>query len=694
MADFVHLHLHSEYSLLDGACRIRDIPKLAREMGHKAVALTDHGVMYGAIEFYLACEREGIKPIIGCEVYVAPGSRLDKSGRQSGLSHLVLLCKNETGYKNLIKLVSLSFTEGFYSKPRVDRELLKKYSGGLVALSACLSGAIPKAISAGDFDGARDEALFMAETFGRDNFYLELQDHGIREQRQVNAALIKLAGETGIGLVATNDVHYLRRADADTQAVLMCIGMNTVITDGRPLGFEEDEFYYKSTDEMTRLFGSVDGGSPIANTVKIADMCDLHFSFDKVYMPRFPFTGGVDPTVFLTEKTEAGLSDRVSRGHIVYDADYPESMYRERVKYELSVISGMGYSEYYLIVADFIGFAKSHGIPVGPGRGSGAGSLVAYLIGITDIDPLRFGLLFERFLNPERVSLPDFDVDFSYERRGEVIEYVREKYGAQHVAQIIAFGTMAARASVRDVGRALGMSYADTDAVAKLIPRSPDVTLEEAMKGDELSDMYTSSPNVRRLLDVARAIEGMPRHATTHPAGVVITSEPVSDIVPLSKNGDTVVTQYEMNTAAKVGLVKFDFLALRYLEIVDSAVSRIRETEPDFDIRLIPDADRETMAMISAGDTNGVFQLESPGMKRMLTQLLPENLTDLIAAISLYRPGPMDSIPQYIAVKNGVGKPKYSSPEMIEILRDTYGCIVYQEQVMQIFRTLAGYSLG
>ena len=678
MGEFVHLHLHSEYSLLDGACRTADIPRLAREMGHDAVAITDHGVMYGVVDFYLACKREGVKPIIGCEVYVAPGSRFDKDGRSSSPAHLVLLCKNKTGYKNLIRMVSLAWTEGFYSKPRVDMELLRQYSDGLIALSACLSGTIPRAVIAGNFEGARSEAQKMAEIFGRDSFFLELQDHGIDEQRQVNAALVRIAAETGIGLVATNDVHYLRRADADTQAILMCIGMNTVITDGRPLGFEDDEFYFKSTAEMKRLFGNIDGGSPIANTVKIADMCELELDFDSLYMPRFPFTGGVDPTVFLTDKTEAGLTSRLERGHIVYDGEFGETDYRERIKYELSVISGMGYSEYYLVVADFIEYAKTHGIPVGPGRGSGAGSLVAYLIGITDIDPLRFGLLFERFLNPERVSLPDFDVDFSYERRDEVIEYVREKYGHEHVAQIITFGTRAARAAVRDVGRALGMSYADTDRVAKLIPQAKDMTIASALSLPELSEMYKSTPSVRRLLDTASAIEGMPRHASTHAAGVVITSEPLYDIVPLAVNGGTVVTQFEMKAASKVGLVKFDFLALRYIAIVANAVERIREREPDFDIALIPGDDAETMAMISAGDTNGVFQLESAGMKRMLTQLLPENLRDTIAAISLFRPGPMDSIPQYIAVKSGRGEPKYKSPEMMDILRETYGCIVYQ----------------
>ncbi len=694
MAGFVHLHLHSEYSLLDGACRVSEIPKLAREMGHDAVALTDHGAMYGVVEFYRACEREGVNPIIGCEVYVAPGSRFERDGRASAYSHLVLLCKNMTGYKNLMRMVSLAWTEGFYSRPRVDAELLRENSEGLVALSACLSGSIPKAIIAGDFEGARSEAKKLSEIFGRDSFYLELQDHGIDEQRTVNEALIRLANETGLGLVATNDVHYPRRADADMQAILSCIGTNSVITDGRPFGFDSDEFYYKSTAEMERLFGRVNGGEPLANTVKIAEMCDLKLDFDTVHMPHFPFTGGIDPTVYLENAAEAGLSSRVSRGHITFDRGFSEADYRERIKHELSVISGMGYSEYYLVVADFVGYAKSRGIPVGPGRGSGAGSLVAYLIGITEIDPLPFGLLFERFLNPERVTLPDFDVDFSHDRRDEVIEYVRDKYGADHVAQIIAFGTMAARAAVRDVGRALGMAYADVDRVARLIPRELGVTLRSAMEGRELAEMYESSQSVRRLLDTALSIEGMPRHSSTHPSGVVITSEPLYGIVPLAVNSGVVVTQYDMDASAAVGLVKFDFLALRNEAIISDTVARVRKREPDFDIALIPDDDEETMAMISAGDTLGVFQLESPGMRRMLTQLRPSGLRDIIAAIALYRPGPMDSIPHYIARKHGEEDIKYKNPEMVKILRETYGCIVYQEQVMQIFRAVAGYSFG
>ncbi len=695
MAEFCHLHLHSEYSLLDGACRIKDIPRIAKEMGHTAVALTDHGAMYGAIEFYNACVSEGIKPIIGCEVYVAPGSRFDKrDGRGASPTHLVLLAKNDVGYKNLIRIVSRGWTEGFYSKPRVDMELLRTYSDGLIALSACLAGYIPRAIIAGNFAGARDYALTLRDIFGEDNFYLELQNHGLDEQDTVNESLIRISNECGIGLVATNDVHYLYRADADTQAILLCIQTNNVISDGRPIGFETDEFYYKSTAEMERLFGAVKGGEPIANTVKIAEMCNLTLDFDKIYMPRYPFTNGIDPEEYLKRETERGLSERLRRGHIVYDEEYPEKMYRERVEYELSVITGMGYAEYYLIVSDFISYAKKNGIPVGPGRGSGAGSLVAYLLGITDIDPLHYGLLFERFLNPERVSLPDFDIDFCYDRRDEVIEYVADKYGREHVSQIITFGTMAARAAVRDVGRALGMSYADTDRIAKLIPQALGVTLDDAMKNEELTELYQSSREVAKLIDTAKALEGMPRHASTHAAGVVITSEPLSDIVPLAVNGGTVVTQFDMDTVAKVGLVKFDFLALRYITIISNTVRRIREREPDFDIALIPADDAATFDMISTGATNGVFQLESAGMRRMLQQLCPNCFADIIAAIALYRPGPMDSIPTYIKRKREGGEIRYTSPELVPILAETYGCIVYQEQVMQVFRAVAGYSYG
>ncbi len=695
MAEFCHLHLHSEYSLLDGACRVRDIPRLAKEMGNRAVAITDHGAMYGVIEFYNACIAEGVKPIIGCEVYVSPRSRFDKQeGRGVSPNHLVLLAKNNEGYKNLMRLVSRGWTEGFYGKPRVDMELLRTYSDGLIALSACLAGYIPRAIVAGNYAGAKEYARTLRDIFGKDNFYLELQDHGIDEQKSVNESLIRIAGECDIGLVATNDVHYLYRADADTQAILMCIQTNNVITDGRPIGFETDEFYFKSPAEMERLFGAVNGGEAINNTVRIADMCNVTLDFDKTYMPKYPFTNGVDPAVWLKNETERGLADRLSRGHIVYGGRFDESDYRSRIEYELSVITGMGFAEYYLVVADFISYAKKNGIPVGPGRGSGAGSLVAYLLGITDIDPLPYDLLFERFLNPERVSLPDFDVDFCYDRRDEVIEYVADKYGRDHVSQIITFGTMAARAAVRDVGRALGMSYADTDKIAKLIPQTIGATLADAMKQKELSELYGSSREVARLIDTAKALEGMPRHASTHAAGVVITSEPLADIVPLAVNGGTVVTQFDMDTVAKVGLVKFDFLALRYITIVSNTEKRIRERKPDFDLALIPSDDKETYDMISRGATNGVFQLESAGMRRMLTQLCPGCFADIIAAIALFRPGPMDSIPAYIERKHGGGEMKYDFPPLLPILSETYGCIVYQEQVMQIFRTVAGYSFG
>lgn len=694
MAGFVHLHLHSEYSLLDGACRVRDIPVVAKQMGHKAVALTDHGVMYGVIEFYRACIEQGIKPIIGCEVYVAPRSRFEKQALRDSISayHLVLLCRNMTGYKNLMYLVSRGFIDGFYNRPRIDMELLSSHSEGLIALSACLAGYIPRAISAGDFAGAREFALKMKEMFGEDGFYLELQDHGIEEQRTVNASLIRLSHECGIPLVATNDVHYISRNDADTHAILMCIQTNSVITDGRPIGFETDEFYYKSTEEMAMLFSGIDNGSPLENTVKIADMCSLELDFKTIHMPRFPFTGNLTPEEYLRRETEEGLRRRIELGHIVFTDEHPEEEYRARIEHELSVIIGMGYDEYYLIVADFIAWAKKHGIPVGPGRGSGAGSLVAYLIGITDLDPLKYGLLFERFLNPERISLPDFDVDFCYDRRDEVIEYVREKYGTEHVAQIITFGTMAARAAVRDVGRALGMSYAKVDSIAKLIPRTLNITLKDAFKQPELKDLYDSSPEVRRLIDTAQALEGMPRHASTHAAGVVISDVPLTDIVPLAVNSGTVVTQFDMDTVAQLGLVKFDFLALRYITIISNTVKRIREKDPAFDIALIPQNDQATLDMISLGHTDGVFQLESAGMRQLLMQLKPSSLNDIIAAIALFRPGPMESIPQYIEGRHGKRKINYKHPALKNILDETYGCIVYQEQVMQIFREVAGYS--
>lgn len=691
MADFVHLHLHSEYSLLDGACRIADIPGMVRAAGHTACAITDHGVMYGVVDFYKACIKGGVKPIIGCEVYVASGSRFDREfGRDHAPEHLVLLCENETGYKNLIYMVSESFQTGFYSKPRIDMDLLRGHSDGLIALSACLGGRIPRLISSGNYDDAAAYAAEMRELFGPDRFYLEVQDHGLAEQKIVNEALFKMSGQLGIGLVATNDVHYLRRGDSDAQAILMCIQTNSCIEDGRPIGFETDEFYYKETWEMERLFA--DHPEALSNTAKIADMCQLDFQFDKTYFPSYSCPDGEQPGVYLKKLALQGLERRRQNGTIDLKKLSRES-YLQRLEYELPIIDGMGYSEYYLIVWDFVDWAKRQGIPVGPGRGSGAGSLVAYLVGITDVDPLRFDLLFERFLNPERVSMPDFDIDFCYDRRDEVIQYVRDKYGEDHVAQIITFGTMAARAVVRDVGRALGMPYGEVDVVARQIPHTLNMTLERALEGKELSQMYESDPKVRRLIDVGRALEGMPRHASTHAAGVVITQNPLTQYVPLAVNNGVCVTQYNMDTVAELGLLKFDFLALRYLTIIAAAEKEIARRIPGFSMATIPLDDRAVYSMLSKGNTDGVFQLESGGMRQMLTQLAPENIDDIIAAIALYRPGPMDSIPRYIEARHGK-KPEMLIPQLESILATTYGCIVYQEQVMRIFQDVAGYSLG
>ncbi len=693
MGQFVHLHLHSEYSLLDGACRIADIPKIAKEMGHTAVAITDHGAMYGVVSFYKACMEEGIKPIIGCEVYVARRSRFDKThDLDSSSYHLVLLVENEIGYRNLIELVSKSYTEGFYSKPRVDMELLEAHHDGLIALSACLAGYIPRMITAGEYDEALAYAVRMREIFGEDHFWLEVQDHGIAEQQTVNRAILEIAQKTGIGLVATNDVHYLRRADAEAQAILMCIQTNNVITDGRPIGFETDEFYYKNTWEMEKLFSEFPDA--LENTVKIADMCDFHFTFGETQLPRFRPDDGSYPGDFLARLAEDGFARRVCDGHIAFTDKHTEADYRDRIAYELSVIEKMGYSEYYLIVWDFVNHSKSVGIPVGPGRGSGAGSLVAYLIGITDVDPLRFDLLFERFLNPERVSMPDFDIDFCYDRRDEAIAYVREKYGDDHTAQIITFGTMAARAVIRDVGRALGFPYSDVDAVARLIPHALGITLKDALENPALKELYEDDEQVRRLVNTAMTLEGMPRHASTHAAGVVITEKPVASYVPLSVNNGITVTQFDMNTVADLGLLKFDFLALRYLTIIAEAEAQIKERDGTFDISKIPMDDKRTYALISSGKTDGVFQLESGGMRQTLMQMKPERIDDIIAAIALYRPGPMDSIPKYIENSRDPSRIAYVTPLLAPILDVTNGCIVYQEQVMQIFRDVAGYTLG
>ena len=689
---FVHLHLHSEYSLLDGACRVTDIPRRARELGQTAVAITDHGAMYGVVDFYRACKNEGLKPIIGCEVYVAAGSRFDKRHEtDSTRYHLVLLCKNETGYKNLCYMVSKAYTEGFYTKPRIDMELLTEHHEGLICLSACLAGYIPKLLIGGDYEKAKEHALFMRSLFGEDSYYLEIQDHGIEEQKEVNRELLRLSEDTGIPLVATNDVHYLRRNDSDTQAVLMCIQTGNKIADGRPFGFETDEFYMKSEEEMIALFRTYEGA--LENTQKIADLCNFDFHFDNLYLPRFHPETGEAPDIYLRRLAMESFEAKIKSGEILFNEEHTEAVYRERIEYELSVIIKMGYAEYYLIVADFIRFAKSKNIPVGPGRGSGAGSLVAYLVGITDVDSIHYNLMFERFLNPERVSMPDFDTDFCYDRRGEVIEYVSEKYGRDHVCGISTFGTLAAKAVIRDVGRVLGMSYNDVDAVAKAVPNDLHITIEKALEG-ALGDMYRDNESIRRLIDISKALEGMPRHASAHAAGIVITDRPVHEYVPIAVNDEMTLTQFPMDTVAKLGLLKFDFLGLRYLTIMSDTEKQIRLSEPDFDLRRVPFDDEKTYELISSGKTDGIFQLESSGMRKMLMQMRPACLEDIILAISIYRPGPMDSIPQFLENRLHPENIQYSCPQLAKILDETSGCILYQEQVMNICRDIAGFSYG
>ena len=691
MADFVHLHLHSEYSLLDGACKISDIATRAKECGHSAVAITDHGAMYGVLAFYNECKKHGIKPIIGCEVYVASKSRFDKNdGKGTKYNHLVLLCENEKGYKNLMYLVSKGFTEGFYSRPRIDMQLLSEHTEGLIALSGCLAGKIPSLLVLGEYDEAKKTALEFTKIFGKDNFYIELQDHGLNEQQQILPELVRLSEECNVPLVATNDCHYLKKSDARTQAILMCIQTNTSIIDGRPIGFETDEFYYKTTEEMQMLFGRYEGA--IENTAKIAERCNVEFEFGSYKLPKYPTPNNKTAREYLRELTYTALKFRLSNGTLVYDNN--QNVYTERIEYELSVIDSMGYSDYFLIVWDYVNFAHKNNIPVGPGRGSGAGSLVAFLIGITDIDPIKFDLLFERFLNPERVSMPDIDVDFCYNRRDEVIRYMYEKYGEDHVSQIIAFGTLGAKAAIRDVGRVLGMSYSDVDVIAKTIPKDISITINEALKQKELKELYESSSKTKELIDTAMALEGMPRNVTIHAAGLVVSDKPITEYLPLATSNGSIVTQFDMDTVATLGLLKFDFLALRYLTIVDDACQAIKESNPNFNIEKISLNDKKTYDLISSGNTLGIFQLESGGMRQMLTDLAPDRFEDIIAAIALYRPGPMDSIPKYIESRHNVSKVTYAHPLLEPILKSTYGCIVYQEQVMSIFRSIAAYTYG
>lgn len=686
MERFVHLHVHSEYSLLDGACRIERLVEKVKALGQPAVAITDHGVMYGAIEFYHAAKKAGVKPIIGCEVYVAPRTRFDKQHRvDSSPYHMVLLCENEEGYQNLIKLVSAAYIEGFYNKPRVDNELLRQHHRGLICLSACLAGRIPRMLSAGDYAAAEQAVREYVDIFGKDNFFIELQNHGIEEQKRILPQLIKLARENEVGLVATNDAHYINREDSSNQSILVCIQTGRTVNDPSDLEFQTDQFYIKSLEEMRQAIPDVD--EAFENTVRIAERCNLEFEFGKTKLPYFAAPNGEDNLAYFRRMSYEGM-------HRLYGED-PVPSVIERLEYELRVIAQMGYVDYYLIVHDFIAYAKSRGIPVGPGRGSGAGSLAAYCIGITGIDPIRYNLLFERFLNPERVSMPDFDIDFCYVRRQEVIDYVVQKYGSDHVAQIITFGTMAARAAVRDVGRALALGYQNVDAVAKMIPNELGMTIDKALSAvPELKKSYESDENIRQLIDVSRALEGMPRHASTHAAGVVITREPADTYVPLQKNDDAIVTQYPMTTLEELGLLKMDFLGLRNLTVIHDAEEMIRRTVPGFDMESIPMDDTATFKMLGEGHAFGVFQFESAGMRNVITQLGPESIEDLIAVISLYRPGPMESIPRYIRNRHNPRLVTYKTPELRPILEVTYGCIVYQEQVMQICRQLAGYSYG
>ena len=682
---FVHLHLHTEYSLLDGACRIEGLMDRVKELGQSAVAITDHGVMYGCIDFYKAAKSAGVKPIIGCEVYVAPRNMSDKvHGIDNDPYHLVLLCKDRTGYENLCYLVSQAFMQGFYGKPRVDLALLRERHEGLIATSACLAGAIPQRLLQEDYDAAKSYALELADIFGEDNFYLELQDHGIAEQTPVNQGVMRIARETGLPLIVTNDAHYLRKEDAKMQDVLLCVQTGKTVDDPNRMKFQTEEFYLKSEDELRQLFPGCD--EAFENTQKIADRCNLEFVFNEYHLPSFPVPEGYTNEAYFRKLCEDGFRERYEN---------PPESYRERLEYEIGVISRMGYVNYYLIVWDFIRYAKEQGIPVGPGRGSGAASIVAYCMHITEVDPMKYALIFERFLNPERVSMPDFDTDFCQERRGEVIDYVMEKYGADHVAQIATFGTMAARGAIRDVGRALNFTYAETDVVAKLVPATVHITLKEALEvSPKLKEMYDSDARVKTLIDTAMSLEGMPRNTSTHAAGVVITAQPVHTYVPLSRNDETTVTQYTMTTIEELGLLKMDFLGLRNLTVIEDAERQIRLLEPDFDIDKVPDNDPETFGMLAEGKTQGVFQLESAGITGVCINMKPTSIEDMTAIVALYRPGPMDSIPTFIANKHDHRKIRYKTPLLEPILKVTYGCIVYQEQVIEIFRSLGGYTMG
>ncbi len=682
---FVHLHMHTEYSLLDGAIRINDLVEKVKQLGMNAVAITDHGNMFGAIDMYKKCKSEGIKPIIGCEVYVAPRSRFEKQGKiDTEPNHLILLAMNNTGYKNLVKLVSSGYTEGFYYKPRIDMDILKECSEGIICLSACLAGKVARQIVNKNVDGARETIKEFLEIFGKDRYYLEMQDNKLREQILVNQQLIGLSKELNVGLVATNDCHYLEKEDYDFHEVLLCIQTRTTMNDENRMSFPVNEFYVKSEAEMKNAF--LNFPEAISNTQKIADMCNVEFEFGNTILPEFKVPNNVSHLEYFTKLCYDGIKKR-------YKEEREDVV--QRLNYEISIIDKMGYIDYFLIVADFINYAKSKGIPVGPGRGSGAGSIAAYLMGITDIDPIKFNLIFERFLNPERVSMPDFDIDFCFERRQEVIDYVCEKYGHDHVAQIITFGTMAARAAVRDVARALEIPYQKADMIAKMIPREQKMTISKALEAnDELKMLYDTDDDVHKIVDISKKVEGLARHASTHAAGVVITKEPVVNYVPLYTNANLISTQYTMTTLEELGLLKMDFLGLRTLTVIDECkklIKKIRGIDIDFENNM---DDKETFKILCEGKTTGIFQMESPGFRQVMMRLKPDSLEDIIVMISLYRPGPMDQIPRYIKNKNNPEHVEYTHESLIPILKVTYGCMVYQEQVMQIFRDLAGYSLG
>ncbi len=690
MTLFTHLHLHSEYSLLDGAIRLRDLPDRLAELGMDTCAITDHGVMYGVIDFYNALRAKGIKPILGCEVYVAKRSHLDKTpDLDKEPSHLILLAENNTGYQNLMKLVSIGFTEGFYYKPRVDLDLLERHHEGLIALSACLGGEVAQAVIRQGKAEAAKVAKRFDEIFGRNSFYLEIQHNGIDDQNLVNSALIEISRETGIPLVATNDCHYLKKEDAKAHEILLCMQTGKRMSDDDRMRMETDEFYLKSGTEMETAFAHVPDA--VENTRVIADRCNVELDFDHIHLPAFSTPEGMSNIDYLKKLCDEGLDWRFSIQRAM-----PRAEYERRLNYELSVINKMGYTDYYLIVWDFIRFARSKSIMVGPGRGSGAGSLAAWCLGITNIDPMQYSLIFERFLNADRVSMPDFDIDFCYERRPEVIDYVTEKYGRDRVAQVITFGTLAARAVIRDVARALDVPYAETDRIAKLVPTSLGITIQKALDTTpELRKEYELNPATKEVLDAAMRFEGMPRHASTHAAGVIISSQPLTDLAPLSRNEDAVVVQFAKNNVELIGLLKFDFLGLRTLTVLRDTAEMARQNhgvEIDFD-RLEMD-DQAVFDMISDGNTDGVFQLESAGMTSFMKELKPESLEDIIAGISLYRPGPMEQIPRYVAAKHDHAKVRYDHPMLEPILNVTHGCIVYQEQVMQIVRDLAGFSMA